>query len=97
MPTKTGRVISLGRRGPKFVEAILDSGGTVELSPAMLTEVRARDPAAQLVFVERRGRLFRYVQWVGTFEEAAQALRDGTLRPNEVPWGVQAVGEGSRG
>jgi hypothetical protein len=93
MPAKSGRIVGWGRHGSKFTEAFLEGGERVELSDEALAVVRAHDPADYLVFVERRGRIFRYVQWVGTCQEAVLALKDGTLRPGEIPAGVLVVGE----
>lgn len=93
MPTKLGRIVRWGRRGAKFTEAFLEGGERVELSDEALAVVRAHDPTHALVFVERRGRIFRYVQWVGTPAEAVQAVQDGTLRPAEVPAGVTLIGD----
>jgi hypothetical protein len=92
MPTKFGRIVRYGRAGPKFVEAFLDSGDRVELSPIALRVVQDHDPTAALLFVERRGRIFHYVQWVGAPDEAVQALRDGVLYPNEVPRDILTYG-----
>jgi len=93
MPAKLGRIVRWGRRGSKFTEAFLDGGERVELSDEALAVVRAHDPTDQLVFVERRGRIFRYVQWVGTLAEAAVAMRDGTLRPGEADASILLMGE----
>jgi hypothetical protein len=92
MPTKVGKITSWGRCGPKFVEAFLETGQKVELSTEALAAVTAHDPSECLVFVERRGRLFHYVQWVGTCEEAVQAIDEGVLRQHEIPNGVYAMG-----
>jgi hypothetical protein len=76
----------MGRTGAKFVEVYLDSGEKVELPHALWEHLRATyRPDEQLVFVERRGRLFHYVQWAGTHEDAADALAQGILEPGEVP------------
>jgi hypothetical protein len=93
MPAKSGRIVGWGRRGSKFTEAFLEGGERVELSDEALAVVRAHDPTDYLVFVERRGRIFRYVHWVGTCQEAVLALKDGTLRPGEIPTGVFAIGD----
>lgn len=93
MPAKFGRIVRWGRRGSKFTEAFLEGGERVELSDEALAVVRAHDPTHQLVFVERRGRIFRYVQWVGTCEEAVLATQDGTLRPGEVRASILVVGD----
>lgn len=93
MPTKYGRVTSFGRKGPKFTEAFLESGERVELSPAAMADLLTHDPSHALVFVERRGRLFHYVQWIGLPDEAVRAVKEGVLRPGEVPPGVWMVGE----
>jgi hypothetical protein len=90
--TKFGRIARFGRSSPKFVEAYLDTGDRVELSPLALAVVRDHDPTEPLVFVERRGRIFHYVQWVGTPEEAIQALNEGLLRPNEIPSEIVVFG-----
>jgi hypothetical protein len=92
MPTKMGCIVRWGRRGSKFTEAFLQGGERVELSDQALAVVHAHDAAAVLVFVERRGRIFRYVQWVGTPEEAVRAAQDGTLRPDEIPERVGLLG-----
>lgn len=92
VPTKYGRIVRWGRQGPKFVEAFLESGDRVELSPGALDAMEGHESEA-LVFVERRGRIFHYVQWVGTPADAIAALRDGVLRADEVPPGVMMVGE----
>jgi hypothetical protein len=93
MPTKYGRVTSFGRRGPKFTEAFLESGERVELSPPAMEDLLTHNSEHALVFVERRGRLFHYVQWIGTPDEAIRAVESGVLRPNEVPPGVRMIGE----
>lgn len=86
MPTKVGSISSVGRTGARFVEAYLDSGERVELKHALWDHVGATyRPGQQLVFVERRGRLFRFVHWAGTLEEANEALASGVLAPDEVP------------
>jgi hypothetical protein len=92
MPTKVGKITGWGRRGPKFVEAFLEAGQKVELSTEALAAVTAHDPSESLVFVERRGRLFHYVQWVGTCEEAVKAIDEGVLRQDEIPFGAYAMG-----
>jgi hypothetical protein len=93
MPTKYGRVTSFGRRGPKFTEAFLESGERVELSAAAMVDLLTHNPEHALVFVERRGLLFHYVQWIGTPDEAIRAVEAGVLKPNEVPPGVRMIGE----
>jgi hypothetical protein len=86
MPTKVGRIAALRRTGPRFVQVELDSGDRVEVQHPLWEHVTNSYPAdTQLVFVERRGRLFRFVQWVGTPEEARQAVSDGVLRDDELP------------
>ena len=97
MPTKWGRIGSLGRKGAKFVEAYLDSGERVELPHDVLRYItETYSPETSLVFVERRGRLFHFVQWVGTPDEAVAALEQGILSAREVPAGVQIIGESLR-
>lgn len=93
MPTKFGRVISFGRRGPKFTEAFLESGERVELSATAMDDLLTHNPEHALVFVERRGLLFHYVQWIGTPDDAIRAVESGVLKPNEVPPGVRIIGE----
>ena len=89
MTTKVGSITSKGRTGAKFVEAYLSSGERVELSHAMWDRVcTAYRPGQWLVFVERRGRLFRFVHWVGTPEEAEDARAQGILEPQEVPFAL---------
>ncbi len=92
MPTKWGRIVRWGRRGSKFTEAFLEGGERVELSDDALAVVNAHDPTHALVFVERRGRFLRYVQWVGTPDEAVLAVQKGILRSDEVPEGVAMIG-----
>jgi hypothetical protein len=92
MPTKWGQIESWGRTDSKFVEAYLDTGAKVELPHAVRDHLNATyESTSVLVFVERRGRLFRYVQWVGTPAEAVSAIRDGTLHAQEVPPAVHAL------
>ncbi len=97
MPTKWGRIGSLGRKGAKFVEAYLDGGERVELPHDVLRYItETYSPDTSLVFVERRGLLFHFVQWVGTPDEAVAALEQGILSAREVPAGVQMIGESLR-
>lgn len=89
MTTKVGSIKSLGRTGAKFVEAYLSTGERVELPHPIWDHVRtAYAPGQWLVFVERRGRLFRFVHWVGTPEEAEDARAQGILEPHEVPFAL---------
>lgn len=86
MPTKWGKISTFGRTGPKFVEAYLETGERVEIPHELLRYISERySRDTPLVFVERRGRLFNFVQWVGTPEEAVTALDEGVLSPSEVP------------
>ena len=86
MPTKVGTIARVGRTGSRFVEVYLDTGEKVELSHELFDEVWASYmPQEELYFVERRGRLFRFVQWVGTHTEAVAARDRGLLAPDEVP------------
>jgi len=82
--TKRGRITELIRVGPKFAQLRISSGEKVEL-PLALWELAQTQygPDQDLVFVERRGRIFSFVQWVGTDSEAAQAVRSGELRERE--------------
>jgi hypothetical protein len=93
VPTKYGRVTSFGRQGPKFTEALLESGERVELSPPAMADLLTHNPEHPLVYDERRGLLFHYVQWIGTPDEAIHAVEAGILRPNELPPGVRIIGE----
>jgi hypothetical protein len=92
MPTKIGRIVRWGRQGPKFIEAFLDNGDRVELSPIAMEVVAGHDLKNPLVFVERRGRIFNYVHWVGTPDEAVRARDEGILRPDEIPVSLAAIG-----
>ncbi len=93
MPTKWGRVVSWGKTDPKFVQAYLESGEKVELPLSLRDHMIATySPNEALVFVERRGRLFRFVQWVGRPGEAVEAVAAGILRDDEVPGFVAAAG-----
>lgn len=83
MPTKYGRVTSFGRHGPKFTEAFLESGERVELSAAAMEDLLTHNPEHALVFIERRGLLFHYVQWIGTPDETIRAVESGVLRPTK--------------
>lgn len=84
MSTKRGCVTELIRVGPKFVQVRITSGEKVELPLALWDLVQTRYRSDQeLVFVERRGRIFSFVQWVGTDSEAVQAVRSGDLRERE--------------
>lgn len=86
MPTKTGTIARVGRSGSRFVEVFLDTGEKVELSHALFDEVwPSYMPQEELYFVEGRGRLFRFVQWVGTHSEAVAARDRGVLTQEEVP------------
>lgn len=96
MSTKYGTVTSIGRKGRRFTEAMLSSGERVELSAAAMGELFDRVPHEALVFVERRGLMFSYVQWIGTPEEALAALDKGLLKSHEIPWQVQWAGEAMR-
>ena len=89
VPTKVGSIVSWGRSGRQFVEANLHTGERVELPLAMRVQVDRYRDGFPLVFVERRGRLFRYVHWLGTPEEALGALRSGILRPEEITTDVR--------
>lgn len=89
MPTKVGTIQSLGRTGSKFIELHLDTGETVEVPRALYPQVLAYPSGTRLVFVERRGRLFRFVQWVGSVQEAVEAVDSGILAPPEVPPSVR--------
>lgn len=84
MSTKRGCVSELIQVGPKFVQVRITSGQKVELPLALWDLVQARyRPDQELVFVERRGRIFSFVQWVGTDSEAVEAVRSGDLRERE--------------
>lgn len=102
MPTKVGSIAGRGRTGAKFVELFLNTGEKVELAHELWEDVALTYlPDEVLHFVERRGRMFRFVHWVGTRAEAEKAVADGTLEQGEVPpptpgeveapgWGVMA-------
>ncbi len=97
MPTKWGKINTFGRTGARFVEAYLETGERVEIPHMLLryiTERYSRDTS--LVFVERRGRLFHYVQWVGTPDEAADALDQGILSAEEVPVAIRTFRDSLR-
>lgn len=86
MATKVGRIKRLGRTGSKFKEAFLDSGEVVNVPHDLMAYLmESYSPDQTLVFVERRGRFFRFVQWLGTVEEARAARDAGLLTPEEVP------------
>lgn len=94
MPTKFGRIVAWERTGAKFSQARLEGGERVDV-PLDLRSVieRKYGPESSLVFVERRGKLFRYVHWAGTADEAVAAADAGLLRPNEIPWDIRMIGE----
>jgi hypothetical protein len=54
--------------------------------------MRSYLPEDTLVFVERRGRLFKFVHWVGEPDEALAAVRQGILRANEIDTRVHLLG-----
>jgi len=84
MSTKRGCVTELIQVGPKFAQLRISSGQKVELPLALWDLVQARyRPDQELVFVERRGRIFSFVQWVGTDSEAVEAVRSGDLAERE--------------
>ena len=86
MPTRVGRITRLGRTGEKFQEVYLNSGERVEIPHALMQHIaETYDGRESLIFVERRGRLFHFVQWAGTAAEARWARDRGILRPTEVP------------
>jgi hypothetical protein len=85
VPTKIGAISSLAKTGSKFVQLNLDDGQKVELQHPLWDHVRSTyQPGERLIFVERRGRLFRFVHWVGTPEEAEQAVASGILKRDEI-------------
>jgi hypothetical protein len=89
MATKHGRVESLLSVGSKFVQLRLESGQKVELPHDLWAKIQSRHrPDHELVFVERRGRVFSYVQWVGTMAELGIALIRGEVRESELA-GIQ--------
>jgi hypothetical protein len=84
MATKRGRIVGVEKLGPKFAQLRLDTGDKVELPLDFWDHVQQRyRPEDELVFVERRGRIFSFVQWVGTEPEAAEAVRSGELTARE--------------
>lgn len=86
MATKRGTIVEVAQVGAKFTEARLDSGQRVEVPNDLWQHIRSHYPNDQvLVFVERRGRLFSYVQWVGTDQEAWRAIKSGDLTEREYP------------
>jgi hypothetical protein len=97
VPTKVGAVRSLGRTGSKFIELHLDTGETVEVPHALYPQVVAYPSGTRLVFVERRGRFFRFVQWVGSVPEAVEAVDLGILAPHEVPPSVRCLVDAGTG
>ena len=98
MATKMGRIVRWGRTGKTFTEAYLDSGARVEL-PHELVDVAQQLVAQRLVFVERRGRLFHFVQWIGTPRQARDAYDGGILKRGELTEEVliEAIAEGPAG
>jgi hypothetical protein len=102
MATKRGRIVGVEKLGPKFAQLRLDTGNKVELPLDFWDHVQQRyRPEDELVFVERRGRIFSFVQWVGTESEAAEAVRSGELTPREyqpawTPREAQAHGRASK-
>ena len=93
MPTRTGQIVELIRAGPKFAQIRLSSGQKVEIPLDLWAEIQAHYmPDQALVFVERRGRVFKYVQWVGTHDEAQRAVSDGVLRAKEYTGRAQLEG-----
>jgi hypothetical protein len=84
--TKAGVIVSLGRRGSTFQEAYLDTGAKVDLPHDAWEFIQKSYPAGTLlIFVERRGNVFNFVQWAGTPEQARKALDRGLLESREVP------------
>lgn len=93
MPTKPGRIVELLRIGPKFAQILLSGGEKVELPLGLWEDVQANySPDQALVFVERRGLIFNYVQWVGTHDEAQRAVTDGLLKRREYTGRAQLEG-----
>lgn len=93
MPTRTGRIVELIRTGSKFVQLRLSGGEKVEIPLELWAQIQARyRPEQALVFVERRGLVFRYVQWVGTHKEAQQAVAEGALAGKEYSGRAQLEG-----
>ena len=63
MSTKRGRITELIRVGPKFAQLRISNGEKVELPLALWELVQTQyGPDQNLVFVERRGRIFSFVQ-----------------------------------
>ena len=84
MATKRGRITSIEKIGSQFARLRLSTGEKVELPRDFWEHVQERyRPEDELVFVERRGRIFSFVHWVGTDSEAADALRSGELTHRE--------------
>ncbi len=84
MATKTGRVEQIERTGRNFVRLRLSTGDTVELPNSLWAAVQSDfAPEQVLVFVERRGRVFRFVHWVGTAEQAVTAVNAGWITTDE--------------
>ncbi len=84
MATKRGRIVGIEKIGPKFAQLRLATGDKVELPLDFWAHVQQRyRPEDELVFVERRGRIFSFVQWVGTDHEAEEAVRLGELTARE--------------
>lgn len=84
MATKRGRIVGVEKVGSKFAQLRLATGEKIELPLELWEHVQERyRPEDELVFVERRGRIFSFVQWVGTDPEAADAVRSGELTPRE--------------
>jgi hypothetical protein len=87
MATKVGRVVRMGHNGSKFQELWLETGDHVEVPHEYMAYLTSKyEPTETLVFVERRGRLFSYVQWLGTPTEARAAREAGLLTRDEVPF-----------
>ncbi len=84
MATRVGRVERWGRSGARFAEAFLDTGDRVEIPNSLRASVELEASGPTLVFVERRGKLFKFVQWIGTPEAAVSAEAAGELSDADI-------------
>lgn len=85
MATKFGWLEELERVGPFHAQARLHNGQRVDIPVDLLHRIMQTYPRTQLlVFVERRELLFNKVAWVGTVEEAHDAVRSGVLTTRDI-------------
>lgn len=85
MTTKVGEIAGVEKTSDKFVRLRLDDGQRVDVPVALMEHIANTYQRNEfLVFVERRGRVFSYVQWVGSIPDAHKAVADGVLTPADV-------------